>query len=211
MTRYRPPRNVFLIGLTSFFNDMSSEMVLSIFPAFFVSVLKAGAGSLGLVEGLADGLSNIIKIYSGQLSDTIQKRKPFILLGYSLSVATRPFYLLVATVAGVVGLRVTDRVGKGLRDSARDAMLSLSTSKEEMGRAFGFHRAFDTLGAIAGPLIAYFILRAYPDGFHIVFITAFLAGLLAVITVFFVKEVGGEIKKKNLSLSSFTGLSNNFK
>ena len=211
MTRYRPPRNVFLIGLTSFFNDMSSEMVLSIFPAFFTSVLKAGAGSLGLVEGLADGAANIIKIYAGKYSDKIKKRKPFMIFGYGLSVATRPMYLLVSSVGGVIGIRVTDRIGKGLREAPRDAIISLSTPKEEMGRAFGFHRMMDTLGAILGPLIAYLILRAYPEGFNIVFVVAFIVGILAVASILFVKDIAGEARKGNLSLDSISVFPSDFK
>ena len=211
MTRYRPSRNVFLLGLTSFFNDFSSEMVLSIFPAFFTSVLKAGAGSLGLVEGLADGAANVIKIYAGRFSDKIQKRKPFMIFGYGLSVATRPAYLLASSVAGVVGIRFTDRIGKGLREAPRDAIISLSTPKEEMGRAFGFHRMLDTLGAILGPLVAYLILRAYPDGFNIVFVVAFVVGLLAVASLLFVKDVVGEVRKGNISFDSFAVFPVDFK
>ena len=193
------------------FNDLSSEMILAVFPAFFISVLKAGAGSLGFVEGLAEGASNLIKIYAGRLSDRTQKRKYFILVGYSLSVVVRPLYILAGTVGGVAGLRVADRVGKGLRDSPRDAVLSLSTPKAEMGRAFGFHRALDTLGAIVGPLIAYFILRAHPTGFHVVFMTAFFAGILAVLTVSFINEIAGEVRIRTISLSSLATCSENFK
>jgi len=211
MTRYRPSRNVFLIGLTSFFNDMSNEMVLAIFPAFFTSVLKAGAGSLGLVEGLADGTANIIKIHAGKYSDKIKKRKPFMIFGYGLSVATRPLYLLVSSVAGVVGIRVTDRIGKGLREAPRDAIISLSTPKEEMGRAFGFHRMLDTLGAILGPLIAYLILRAYPEGFNIVFVVAFIIGLIAVASIFFIKDIVGEARKGNIPLRLLGAFNINFK
>lgn len=211
MSRYRPSRNVFLIGLTSFFNDFSNEMVLAIFPAFFTSVLKAGAGSLGLVEGLADGAANIIKIYAGRFSDRIQKRKPFMVLGYGLSVVTRPLYLFVSSVGGVAGIRVTDRVGKGLREAPRDAIISLSTSKEEMGRAFGYHRMLDTLGGILGPLAAYLILRAYPEGFNIVFVVAFIVGLLAVASLLFVKDIAGEVRKGNLSLDSISVFPADFK
>jgi len=208
---YKPSKNIFLLGLTSLFNDLSSEMVFSVFPAFFISVLKSGAGALGLVDGIAEGASNIIKIYSGQLSDKIQKRKPFIVFGYALSVITRPLFVLVSSVGGALGLRITDRVGKGFRDSPRDAVISLSTSKEEMGRAFGFHRAFDTIGAILGPLVAYLILRAYPNGFHVVFITAFFIGILGVLTVSFIKDVVGEVQKKNISFSSLALFSGGFK
>src|SRR3989338_2419892 len=155
-------KNVFILGLTSLFNDFSSEMVLSVFPAFFTSVLKSGAASLGLVEGIADAASNFIKIYSGQLSDKVQKRKIFVIWGYSLSTLTRPFYILTSSVAGVLGLRLADRIGKGLRDAPRDALISLSTSKDETGKSFGYHRAMDTIGAILGPLVAFFILSRFP-------------------------------------------------
>lgn len=211
MSRYRPSRNVFLLGLTSFFNDLSSEMIAAVFPAFFISVLKAGAGSLGLVEGIADGASNVIKIYAGHFSDAIQKRKPFIVLGYGLSVITRPVYVLVSTVGGVVGLRLADRIGKGLRDAPRDAIISLSTPKEEMGRAFGFHRMLDTFGAICGPLVVYFILRAHPEGFGRVFTVSFIVGLLALVSLAFVKDVVGEVRNNNLSLSSLAMFSPGFK
>lgn len=211
MSKYRPPRNVFLLGLTSFFNDFSSEMILAIFPAFFTSVLKAGAGSLGLVEGLADGAANIIKIYAGRLSDATQKRKPFMVAGYVLSVATRPMYLFVSSVGGVMGLRFADRVGKGLREAPRDAIISLSTSKEEMGRAFGYHRMLDTLGAIAGPFVAYLILRAYPEGFNIVFIVAFIVGLFAIVSLVFVKDTVGELKKNGIKLASIAVFPRDFK
>ena len=211
MSLYRPPRNILLLGLTSFFNDFSSEMVLAVFPAFFTSVLKTGASSLGMVEGLADGAANLIKIYAGRLSDSAQKRKPFILAGYSLSVAVRPLYLLVSSVGGVLGLRVTDRIGKGLREGPRDAIISLSTKPEELGRAFGYHRAMDTLGAVVGPLVAYLILRAYPGAFNTIFITAFVIGICAVLSITFIKEVVGVTKKKDISLAALSDFPPRFK
>lgn len=200
MSLYKPPRNVLLLGLTSFFNDLSSEMILAVFPAFFISVLKTGASSLGLVEGLANGASNLIKIYAGRLSDRLASRKPFIILGYSLSVIIRPAYLLATSLLPVLGLRFLDRVGKGLREGPRDAIISLSTKKEELGRAFGYHRAMDTLGAIVGPLIAYLILRQYPEGFHVVFLTAFIVGIFAVLSTLFIKDVIADFSKKNITI-----------
>lgn len=182
-------RNVFFLGLVSFFNDLSNEMILSIFPAFFTGVLKAGAASLGIVEGIADGAANLIKFYSGRLADRMGKRKVLAVSGYTLSVAVRPFYLLASTVGGVLGLRVADRIGKGIRESPRDALLSLSTATKDIGRSFGFHRAMDTLGAIGGPLLAFIILRKIPDGFNAVFLTAFLVGLLAIVSFVFVRDV----------------------
>jgi MFS family permease len=208
---YRPSRNVVLLGLTSFLNDLSSEMILSVFPAFFISVLKAGAGSLGLVEGIAEGASNFIKIYAGRLSDSMRTHKPFILFGYTLSVLTRPLYLFVGDLPEVIGLRFLDRVGKGLRDGPRDGVISLSTPKRQMGRAFGFHRAFDTAGAIIGPLIVYFILRADPEAFKTVFLTAFVIGILAVLSVLFIKDVIDGLRDEKLSLAKLSMFSRDFK
>lgn len=178
-----------MLGLTSFFNDFSNEMILSSFPAFFTSVLKSGAASLGLVEGIADGAANILKIYSGQLSDRLRKRRIFIFIGYAMSVAVRPFYIFMGSVGGVLGLRVIDRVGKGVREAPRDVIISVSSDPKEIGRSFGYHRAMDTVGGILGPLTAFLILKNWPGAFSTVFMTAFVIGLLSVITIFFVKDV----------------------
>jgi len=183
------PRNIFFLGLTSLFNDFSSEMVFSVFPAFFTSVLKTGAASLGLVDGVAEGLSNFFKIYSGNLSDKWQSRKPLVVFGYVLSTLTRPFYVFFSTVGGALGLRVLDRVGKGCRDSPRDAIISLSSPKGELGRSFGYHRAMDTIGSILGPLTAYLILRLFPLHFNDVFLTAFAVGLVTILILFFISDV----------------------
>jgi MFS family permease len=206
------PRNIFVLGLTSLFNDFSSEMVYAVFPAFFTSVLRAGASSLGLVDGISEAASNLFKIYSGHLSDRIQRRKPLIFAGYMLSTATRPFYVLVASVAGALGLRFLDRVGKGLRDAPRDAIISLSSAKGDLGRSFGYHRAMDTTGAIAGPLVAYLILRNFPARFEFVFLAAFAIGILSVLTLFFIADVAIAVPAKRAGLvASFNRLSPRFK
>lgn len=206
------PRNIFLLGLTSLFNDFSSEMVYAVFPAFFTAVLGAGAASLGLVDGVAEAASNIFKIYSGSISDRFQVRKPLVVAGYSLSVATRPFYALVFAVPGALALRFLDRVGKGVRDAARDAIISLSSSKSELGRSFGFHRAMDTVGAILGPLVAYLILSRLPSRFDVVFLTAFGVGLLAIVSLVFIKDVVVPSAAKRAELlSSFRRFSVSFK
>ena len=206
------PKNIFFFGLTSLFNDFSSEMVFSVFPAFFTAVLHAGAESLGLVDGIAEAASNLFKIYSGSLSDRFQRRKPLVVAGYALSVATRPFYIIVSTVGGALGLRFLDRVGKGLRDAPRDAIISLSTPQEELGRSFGYHRAMDTIGAILGPLVAYAILRCYPAGFSFVFLAAFVVGILALLMLFVISDVAAGPPARSAQLiSSFKELSPQFK
>jgi MFS family permease len=205
-------RNVFFLGLTSLFNDFSSEMVYAVFPAFFTSVLKAGAASLGLVDGVAESVSNLFKIFSGNLSDRFQKRKPMIVAGYVLAVITRPFYIVFPTVAGALGLRVLDRVGKGLRDSPRDALISLSVPENELGKAFGYHRAMDTTGAILGPLVAFLLLRAYPLKFNIVFLTAFAIGILALLSLVFISDVTAKVSSTRRDFAaSWQGLSRRFK
>ena len=206
-------KNVFFLGLTSLFNDFSSEMVFAVFPAFFISVLRAGAASLGLVDGTAEAFSNLFKIYSGNLSDRLQKRKLLVVLGYALSVVTRPFYIMASTVAGALGLRVLDRAGKGLRDSPRDAVISLSVPKEELGMSFGYHRAMDTTGAILGPLVAYLLLRAFPGRFNIVFLTAFAIGVVAVLSLLFVSDIATNFTgaKRHDLAASWRGLSGRFK
>ena len=192
------PKNVFFMGLVSFFNDFSNEMILSIFPAFFSSVLKSGAASLGAIEGIADGISNLTKIFSGRFSDKIGERKSFAFLGYCISVATRPFYLFSSTAAHVFGIRLIDRVGKGVREPARDALLSLSAETSSVGRSFGFHRAMDQAGAILGPLVAFLILRAWPNAFNTVFVTAFALGILALFSFVFIHEVGPHLSHNGL-------------
>jgi MFS family permease len=205
-------RNIFFLGLTSFFNDFSSEMVFSVFPAFFTSVLKAGAQSLGLVDGIAEAASNFLKIYSGRLSDTVQRRKSLVVWGYAISTITRPFYVFAASVGGVLGLRVTDRIGKGLRDAPRDAIISLSSPADELGRSFGYHRAMDTMGGILGPLAAFIILEYVPGRFDVVFLSAFAIGILAIITLFFISDVVTSFQcKKSDFVGSFRALSPQFK
>lgn len=209
------PKNIFFLGITSFCNDFSSEMVFSIFPAFFTSVIKTGAASIGLVDGIAESFSSFFKIYSGHLSDKLQSRKPFVVWGYVLSVLTRPFYILTSTVGGALGLRVLDRIGKGLRDAPRDALISFSSPKEEMGRSFGYHRAMDISGAILGPLCAYFILKYFPLNFNAVFLTAFGVGIVTIMSLFFISEVSNGLSKDSVKdiglLNTFRRFSWQFK
>ena len=208
------PKNIFILGITSFFNDFSSEMVFSIFPAFFTTVLKTGAASIGFVDGIAESLSSFFKIYSGNLSDRLQNRKRFVVIGYILSTLTRPFYIFTSTVGGALGLRVIDRIGKGLRDAPRDALISFSSPKEELGRSFGYHRAMDISGAILGPFCAYLILKYFPLNFNAVFLTSFIVGLATIFTLLYVSDVmiasNGQLKSNNI-FKVFNELSWRFK
>jgi MFS family permease len=148
------PRNVKLLGWTSFFTDAGSEMILPILPLFLKGVLGAPMVAIGVVEGVAEATANLMRLGSGFWSDRIGKAKPFVYLGYGLSAVVKPLLALAPSWHFVLGVRFADRVGKGLRSAPRDALVAASTPKERFGKAFGFHRAMDTGGALVGSAIA---------------------------------------------------------
>lgn len=185
-------RNVTFLGVVSGLTDISSEMLYPIVPIFLTSVLGAPMQVVGLIEGVAEATASFVKILGGRLSDRYGKRKPFVVAGYSLSALSKPLLALAATWHFVLFSRFIDRVGKGLRTSARDALIAGSIDKEHWGKAFGFHRAMDTLGAALGPLTAlaliHFMGAEKPD-YRFIFMAAFVPALLGVgVLVYFVKE-----------------------
>jgi MFS family permease len=187
---FKLPRNVVSMGIVSFFNDLSSDMVFPLIPVFLTSVLGASAGFVGLIEGLADATSGLLKIFAGRLSDKYKRRKPFIVFGYSLSAIAKPILSLAQAPWHVLAVRFLDRVGKGTRDAPRDALISLSIEKHQAGRAFGFHRSADTMGAALGPLLAFLVLPLINNDLRTLFWFSFFASVIAVIVlVAFVKEV----------------------
>ena len=181
-------KNIFFLGLVSFFNDFSSEMVQSVMPVFLTVTLGAPAFFVGFIEGVADALSSVFKLISGWMSDKIGKRKKPAVLGYSLSVFTRLFLALVTNFWQVFILRIIDRMGKGIRNAPRDALIAESVPKEELGRSFNFHRMMDTLGATLGPLLAFAILFYIKNGYRVLFLVAFFLGLFAIASFVFVKD-----------------------
>lgn len=148
------PRNVWAVTLTSFLTDISSEMLIHLLPFFLANVLGAGTAVIGLIEGIAESTASLLKIFSGYISDRLKARKWLAVAGYALSTLSKPFYLLTQTWGGVMAIRVTDRVGKGLRTAPRDALIADSIDEHHRGLAFGLHRAGDTAGAMLGTLIA---------------------------------------------------------
>jgi MFS family permease len=148
------PRTVIALGVASFLTDLSSEMIYPLLPTFRVTVLGAGAFSLGVIEGIAESTASLLKVFSGLLSDRVRRRKPLVLAGYGLSGAARPLIGLAAAWPFVLAMRFSDRVGKGVRTSPRDALIADLTDPADRGRAYGFHRAMDHAGAVTGPLAA---------------------------------------------------------
>jgi MFS family permease len=148
------PRNVWAVGFTSFFMDVSSEMVLNILPLFLANVLGVQTSIIGLIEGVAEATASILKLFSGWLSDKMGGRKWLAVAGYGISALSKPFFYFANSWELIAGVRWADRIGKGIRTAPRDALVADSVTKETRGLAFGFHRAMDTAGAMMGLLVA---------------------------------------------------------
>ena len=154
----RLPRNVWVMSATSLLNDISSEMLLNLIPFFLANILGVRTAIIGLIEGVAETTASLLKIYFGALSDRFGKRKPFAVAGYALSALTKPLLYFASAWGWVLGVRVADRIGKGIRTAPRDALIADSIDEKQRGLAFGIHRAADTLGAFLGLAIAAFIV-----------------------------------------------------
>src|SRR5687767_6202931 len=224
--RYRRlPRNVFAISLVSLLNDASSEIIYPLLPIFLSLTLGASPGIVGVVEGTAESISSLLKLFSGYFSDRRGKRKVFVVLGYSLANVVRPLLAFATTWYQVLAIRLTDRVGKGIRSAPRDAMIADTVALEERGLAFGFHRAMDHTGAVVGPLIGYLLVMLFAadrnsptaDDFTKIFLLASIPALAAVVVVtFFVREPARPKTARNQEAGapisfSMRGFDGNFK
>ena len=188
--RPRLGRNVVALGAVSFLTDVATEMTYPLIPVFLATVLGASATYVGTIEGAAETTAALLKFASGWWSDRVARRKPLVLAGYALASVVRPLIGLAQSAAQVLGIRVSDRVGKGIRTSPRDALIADSVDPAIRGRAFGFHNAADNLGAVLGPLIAFAFLRWEGLPLRTVFLLTAIPGALAVLTlVFGVREV----------------------
>ncbi len=194
-------RNIFFVGLVSFFNDYASEMIYSLLPLFLTTVLKAGAASLGIIEGVAETTASILKFFSGYWSDKYKRRKPIFVAGYSISNVVRPLIGAAGAWWHVLLLRFSDRIGKGIRTAPRDALLADSAESGKRGITFGFQRAMDNAGAILGPLSAALILPLIDNNLSTLFYLSAIPGVVVLIIVFFfVKEVKPKKPARTLSL-----------
>jgi MFS family permease len=160
--RYRRlPRNVFAISLVSLLNDVSSEIIYPLLPFFLSNTLGVSARVLGSIEGAAESVSSLLKLFAGHFSDRFGKRKIFVVSGYVLSSFARPLLAFATSWHQVLAIRLADRVGKGVRTAPRDAMIADTVTLNERGLAFGFHRAMDHTGAVVGPLIGYLLVLLF--------------------------------------------------
>ena len=176
------------MGWISFFADICSEMVYPVIPLFLRGALKAPAVALGLVEGVAEGIVSFMKGWSGMHSDRTGKRLPYIQWGYGLSAIGKPLLALAYAWPMVLVGRVVDRFGKGLRTTARDALIADSVETEDLGRAFGFHRAMDTAGALVGVFLGFVLLALLPGEFRLIFVLAGIPGAFAVLLTLRLRE-----------------------
>jgi len=180
-------RNIYALGAVSFFTDISSEMVFSVLPSFIVEVLGASKAELGLIEGVAEASSNILRMVSGYVSDWIGRRKLLVLVGYGVSTVAKPLFVVASNWTDALIVRLTDRIGKAVRTAPRDSLLSASVPGGKLGKAFGLHRTLDQAGAIVGPLLAtlLFPMLSFRGLFYFSLVPALIALL---VLVFFVQE-----------------------
>lgn len=176
----RLPLTVRALGAVSLANDVASDMIVPLLPAFVTSVLRLGPAFLGVQEGIAESTASLLKLFAGWHSDRIRRRKVFVLAGYGISNLARPFIGVATAGWHVLVLRFADRAGKGIRTSPRDALVSAAVDTENRGLAFGFQRALDNLGATIGPLLASLLLLIFPGHLRLVFLLSVVPGFLAI-------------------------------
>jgi MFS family permease len=183
-------KNVMGISLVSFFNDIASEMVYPIVPIFLTTVLGAPVTVVGLIEGIAESTASILRVFSGWFSDKFKSRKPFMIAGYALSALSKLIIAVSFHWSVVMGGRFLDRFGKGIRTSARDALLAEGCDVSCRGKVFGFHRAIDTMGALVGPLVALALLQMFNNNIRFIFFLATIPAVVGVmLLIAFVKDI----------------------
>ena len=185
----RMPNSVVALGLVSLFMDMSSEMIHALLPLYLTGTLGASAMVVGLIEGLGEAMAQITKVFSGYFSDLSGKRKPLAVAGYGLSALTKPLFAMAGSPALVLGARLADRVGKGIRGAPRDALVADLVPPEQLGAAYGLRQSLDTVGAFAGPLLAIVFMLVLNANVPLIFAIAIIPAAISVaILILFVKE-----------------------
>lgn len=186
----RLSRNVLALGAVSFLTDVATEMMYPLLPVFLASVLGASASFIGTIEGAAESVASLLKLLSGWWSDRVRSRKGLVLVGYGIASFIRPFTAAAHTASQVLAIRVTDRIGKGIRSTPRDALIAESVDPSIRGRAFGFHASADNAGAVVGPLIAFGVLMVWHTELRTVFWLTAIPGVLAFVVLWvFVRDI----------------------
>ena len=208
-TGRRATANIYKLGFVSLFADLSTEMIYPLIPEFLVT-LGASKVLVGLIEGVAEGTASLLRLVGGLLSDKVAKRRFFLFLGYGLAAVAKPFLFVATQWTQVLALRFADRVGKGLRTPARDALLADSVDPARKGFGFGFHRGMDSLGAAGGPLLAMLVLALSHGNVRLVFLLSVIPALVSVVLIAKVKEVLPAAREVKRSLRGQTDLGRPF-
>ena len=211
-------RNVIGLGAVSLFTDVSTEMIYPLLPVFLAGVLGTSSTFIGAIEGVAETTASLLKLVSGWWSDRMRSRKPFVVIGYLIASVARPFTAATRNAAQVLAIRVTDRIGKGLRTSPRDALLADSAPPDARGLAYGFHAAADNAGAVLGPLIAFLVLKLHGVGMletgkrlsthdefairNVFWLSAIPAAIAMLVLIFVVRDVPHREAKSESSMAS---------
>ncbi|HHV62158.1 MAG TPA: MFS transporter [Firmicutes bacterium] len=195
--------NIIILGIVSLLTDVSTEMVYPLLPIFLTTRLGASPAIVGLIEGIAESLASLLKVFSGYISDRFGRRKPLAILGYGSSTLGKIVLYLAGSWPMVLVARIVDRFGKGVRTAPRDALIADSSDPATRGRAYGLHRTLDTLGAAAGVLLAYYFMTVYKGDFSRVFLWAMVPAILGVCALCFVREVPSRRGDAGQSFPSF--------
>ena len=201
--------NIIFLGLVSFFADISSEMVYPIIPLYLTAAFGATPLLVGFIEGIAESLASLLKVYSGYLTDKYQKKKPVAFIGYATGLIYKIALLVSTSWTGILISRIIDRIGKGIRTSPRDVMVSESAKETDRGQAFGIHKALDMLGSAIGIILSYFILLRFKDNtssYKLIFIISIIPAVIALLMFLFIKEKNTVYPQKER-----TGFLNQFK
>jgi MFS family permease len=208
----RLPRTVIALGAVSLLTDLSSEMIYPLLPVFLSTALGAGPLAIGAIEGAAESIAALLKLASGWWSDRLPRRKPLVIAGYGIASVVRPLIGLAQSVGQVLAIRLADRAGKGIRGAPRDALIADAVHESQRGRAYGFHRAADHAGAVAGPLVAFALLAWGGVALRTVFLLAAIPAAAAMIVLIFgVRESAREsVQPKEKTKLDRSGLSRRF-
>lgn len=204
---------VVLMGMVSFFTDISTEMVYPLIPVYLTTQLGATPAILGIIEGIAESLASLLKVYSGYFSDKVRRRKPLAVAGYGWACIGKLFLYLASSWGWVLAGRLVDRFGKGLRTAPRDALIAEASKSGQLGRSFGIHKALDTLGAVVGIIIAYFLFTGTSGKYSEIFLISLVPAIIGVGLLFLVREKRTDHKKalRTPFLDGWKALSPNLK
>ncbi len=182
--------NIVLLGLVSFFSDISTEMVYPIIPLYLVNVFGTTPALVGIIEGIAESLASILKVFSGHFADKYNRKKPMAFLGYSGGLLYKLALIFATSWPGILFAKVIDRVGKGIRTAPRDVLICESTTQNTLGRSFGLHKAMDMAGSALGILVSFFLVRSSHDGFHYknLFLLSAIPAVIGLVMLSFVRE-----------------------